>query len=58
VLLTPRHGNIKIHRTGGLSMANASQVPVNTGILKVIHLEKADMARSKHIALAGSVLVY
>ena len=31
VLLTPCRGNIKMHRTGGPGLANASQVPVNTG---------------------------
>ena len=31
VLLTPCRGNIKMHRTGGPGLANASQVPANTG---------------------------
>jgi hypothetical protein len=30
-MLTPYVRNIKLHRTGGPGLANASQVPVNTG---------------------------
>ena len=30
-ILTPCHGNIKLHRTGGPRLGNALQVPANTG---------------------------